>query len=260
MADEPNELTPEITPDPLFLVDDSTKEFFETYVGPGKKYANIGELAKGYANADHHLSEVTKDAGMFKTEAESLKELLMETLVKEPKPNDEPQVNPNEAEPLAQPPVGTPPKEPDVDLKALVKEALGEVTTEDKRKTNSQMVEEATIKHFGSQEDALKAINARAAELGLSPQWIANLAFESPKAFFTTMEFQPDVPPRSNNTPASHSDVNAAEFQKQHPGAAAPGSYRFYAELRRTDPAKYRSRQIQEEMMKSAQENPDFYK
>ena len=29
MADEPNEPTPLITPDPLFVVDDATKEFFD---------------------------------------------------------------------------------------------------------------------------------------------------------------------------------------------------------------------------------------
>src|SRR6478752_768994 len=145
MADELNEQTPN-TPDPLFVVDDQTKEFFETYVGPGKKYANIGELAKGYANADRHLAEVTRDSSIFKTEVDSLRELLMENLVT-PKPNEESNTPPNDVAPQAQPPANdAPPKEPDVDLKALVKEALGEVSSETKKADNARMTEEATIK------------------------------------------------------------------------------------------------------------------
>jgi hypothetical protein len=262
MAEEntPNEPTPEVTPDPLLLVDDSTKQFFEQYVGPGKKYANIGELAKGYANADQHLSEVTRDAGIFKTEAESLKELLMENLVT-PKPNEaDPNTPPNEAEPLATPPAGTPPKETDVDLKALVKEALGEVSSEEKRQSNARTTEEATVKKFGSKEDAVKAIEAKANELGVSAQWIADQAFTSPKAYFTIMGFTPDETPKSSNTPASQSDVNPARLADAHPGGPRPNSYQWFMDVRRTDPSRFRSREFQTQMMKAAEENPDFYK
>jgi hypothetical protein len=262
MADElnPNEPTPEVVPDPLFTVDDTTKQFFDEYVGPGKKYANIGELAKGYANADKHLSEVTRDAGIYKSEAESIKELLMVTLVI-PKPNEpDPITPPNEDEPLAQPPAGSPPKEPDVDLKALVKEALGEVSSEEKRQANARMTEEATVKRFGSKDDALKAIQAKAEELGVSSQWIANQAFDSPKAYFTIMGFEPDVPPKSNNTPASQSDLNPSRMAEANPGGPKPNSYQWFMEVRRTDPSRFRSREFQTQMMKAAEENPDFYK
>lgn len=262
MAEEntPNEPTPEVVPDPLFMVDDATKQFFEEYVGPGKKYANVGELAKGYANADHHLSEVTRDAGIFKTEAESLKELLMENLVST-KPNEtDPITPPNEDGSPAQPPADSPPKESDVDLKALVKEALGEVSTEEKRKNNALMTEEATIKQFGSKEDAVKAIQAKADELGVSPDWIANQAFTSPKAYFTIMGFKPDVTPKSSNTPASNSDVNANRMADANPSEPKPNSYRAFMEVRKTDPSRFRSREFQAQMMKAAEENPDFYK
>lgn len=264
MADdnELNEPTPAVVPDPLFVVDDSTKEFFETYVGPGKKYPNVGELAKAYANADNHIQELTRDSGKFKTEAESLKELLMENLVN-PKPNDnEPNTPPNDVPPQNEPPANDgPPKEAkDVDLKALVKEALGEVSTEEQKKANAQRTEEATIKRFGSKEDALKAIQAKAEELGVSPQWIANQAFDSPKAYFTIMGFQPDETPKSHSTPASDSDVNPRRLADANPGAPAPNSYKWFMEIRRTDPAKFRSSSIQQALLKAAQDNPDFYK
>jgi hypothetical protein len=262
MADEPNEPTPnEHIPDPVFTVDDTTKQFFEQYVGPGKKYPNVGELAKAYANADNHIFELTKDAGKFKTEAEQLKEMLMENLVN--KPNDEPNPNtpPNDDEPPVTPPAGSPPKEPEkVDIKALVKEALGEVNTEEVRRENARLTEEATLKRFGGKEDAVKAIAAKAEELGVSPQWIANQAFDSPKAYFTIMGFQPDETPKSHSTPASGSDVNQQQFADHRPGAVKPNSYKWFMELRKSDPGRFRSSEIQTAIMKAAQENPDFYK
>ena len=178
------------------------------------------------------------------------------------KPNDNPNSPPNDAAPGHEPnPNDAPPKESDnVDIKALVKEALGEVTTEEKRRQNARDVEEASVKHFGSQADAVKAVAAKAEELGLSPQWIANLAFESPKAYFATMGFEPDTPPKSSNTPAPSSDVNPQRMADANPGAPAPNSYRWFMEIRRTDPAKFRSIETQTQMMKQAQENPDFYK
>jgi hypothetical protein len=262
MAEEINETNPnENIPDPVFTVDDTTKQFFEDYVGPGKKYPNVGELAKAYANADNHITSLTKDVGIFKTETESLRELLMENLVdNKPKPNEDPK--PNDAAPQQPPVDAAPPKEDgnddNVDLKALVKEALDEASTEEKRRSNARTTEEATIKKFGSSEDAVKAIAAKAEELGLSPQWIANLAFESPKAYFATMGFTPDETPRSNSTPAPHSDVNPNALKETNKGIQ-PGTYRYFQELRRTDPAKYRSNEVQQAIMKQAQENPNFY-
>lgn len=258
----PNEQTPEVTPDPLFVVDDATKEFFETYVGPGKKYPNIGELAKGYANADRHIEELRRDTGKFKTEADSLKELLMEQLVNTPPSNNEldPNTPPNDVAPQAQPSDAAPPKEEgnQLDLKALVKEAMGEADLEKVRTANARQTEEATIKRFGSKEDAVKAIQERADELGLSPQWIANLAFESPKAYFATMGFNPDEPPKSNNSPASRSDVNPQTLEKTNQ-RVQPNTYQYYKELRRTDPTKWRSQEIQQAILRDASNNPNFY-
>jgi hypothetical protein len=262
MAEENSNPTPEdVTPDPRLLVDDSTREFFETYVGPGKKYANLGELAKGYAHADHHIAELTKDSGQFKTEAESLRELLMEQIVENNKPKDEPIPNqpPNEDEPLAKPPVSSPPKEDkDFDLKALVKEALGEVSADDRRKENARITEEATVKQFGSKEAAVEAIAKKAQELEVSPQWIANLAFDSPKAYFATMDLDPNLPLKSTSTPAPNSDVDGNRLKDANPGTK-PNSYKFYRELRRTDPRKWRSQEIQQAILKDAAENPNFY-
>jgi hypothetical protein len=262
MAEVEGNVTPE-APNPAFLVDDATKQFFEEYVGPGKKYANVGELAKGYANADKHLSEVTRDAGIFKTEADKLKELLMENITNnnnQPNSNEQPPVPPIETPPAPPPSSEAPPKNPveDVDLKALVKEALSEQTIEERRRTNAEATEAATIKRFGSKEDAVKAIAAKAEELGLSEQWIANLAFESPKAYYATMGFQPDEQPRSSNTPAPRSDVNPAVLGTTNP-QLKPNTYKYFDELRRTNPSKWRSLETQQAIMKAAQENPDFY-
>jgi hypothetical protein len=179
----------------------------------------------------------------------------------DPKPNEDPNSPPNDVAPQAQPPANdAPPKEQDVDLKALVKEALGEVSSEQKRADNARVTEEATVKRFGSKEDAVKAIAAKAEELGVSAQWIANQAFESPKAYFTIMGFQPDEAPKSTSTPAPTSEVNPSMRSEVAPGKPAPNTYKWFMELRRTNPQQFRSPKIQQEIMRLAAENPDFYK
>jgi hypothetical protein len=178
----------------------------------------------------------------------------------QPNNNEPPETPPVETPPA--PPSGseTPPKEEvkDVDLKALVKEALSEQNLETRRQENARVTEEATIKRFGSKEDAVKAIADKAAELGLSEQWIANLAFESPKAYFATMGFEPDQQPRSNNTPNPRSDVNTEALRATNP-QVKPNTYKYFDELRRTNPSKWRTQGVQQAIMKAAQENPDFY-
>jgi hypothetical protein len=100
--DEPVDETPkELT----FTVDPTYKEYVEQYVGEGKKYANIGELVKAYANADRHIPELTRDLAAIKTERDSLKDLLMANLSNDPNGQDDPNHTPN-------PPVGDEPKEP----------------------------------------------------------------------------------------------------------------------------------------------------
>jgi hypothetical protein len=255
---------PDETPKELtFSVDPSYKDYVDQYVGEGKKYSNVGELIKAYANADRHIPELTRDLAAIKTERDSLKEMLMANLTNEnpgqEDPNPAPNPNPVESQP--RPAEEAPPSGDDgkVDLKDQVRELLREVDAEKQAKDNAKFTEEVMLQRFGDRDAAIKAVQDKAEELGVSPQWIAQMAFTSPKAYFVTMGIDPqNATPRSTTTPAPRSDVNPQRLADANPGIK-PGTYEFYNNLRKTDPSKFRSAATQRQMMKDAQENPNFY-
>jgi pyruvate/2-oxoglutarate dehydrogenase complex dihydrolipoamide acyltransferase (E2) component len=228
---------PEETPKELtFSVDPSYKDYVDQYVGEGKKYSNVGELIKAYANADRHIPELTRDLAAIKTERDSLKEMLMANLTNEnpgqEDPNPAPNPNPVESQPRP---------------------------AEKQAKDNAKFTEEVMLQRFGDRDAAIKAVQDKAEELGVSPQWIAQMAFTSPKAYFVTMGIDPqNATTRSTTTPAPRSDVNPQRLADANPGIK-PGTYEFYNNLRKTDPSKFRSAATQRQMMKDAQENPNFY-
>ncbi len=270
MAEEPTIFEQATDPQPAeneaedlnFTVPKEYKEYFEKYVGEGKKYGNVGELAKAYANADRHIVDLTSDVTKVKDERNSLKELLMTSLIEEPKildANDQITPKPNDDPPAKLPVVETPSADDkSVDISKLVDEALTQREADNVRKANAQATEKVMLERFENREAAIKAVQDKANELNLTPQYLANLAFDSPAAYFGLMGIDPDTKPRSTETPASRSDVNAQQLAKTSPHVKE-GTYAYYREIRRTNPSKFRSEEVQTRMMKDAETNPNFY-
>lgn len=259
MFEQATDQQPEQKNEPLTLtVDAPYKEFIEQYVGEGKKYSNVGELAKAYANADRHIVELNSDLAKNKSELTSVKDLLMTNLLNDPNEIKEP-TPPNEQQPPAEPPVTpTPPAEDGVDLSQKIEDALVEREAMQRRKVNATNTEKVMLEQFENREAAIKAVEDRAKQLSVEPTFISNLAFESPTAFFELMGINPDLAPRNTDTPAPRSDVNPQRLADANP-RTKEGTYRFYSELRKSDPAKYRSAEVQNQMMKDAEVNPNFY-
>jgi hypothetical protein len=225
-------------------------------VGDGKKYENVGELAKAYANADRHIVDLTSDVTKTKSERDNLKELLMTNLTdpNENKPNAEP--NPNDAAPPATPPEPVVPpsgNDADVDISKIVEDAITQREVNAKRTNNAAETELVMLEQFETREAAIAAVQKRAEELEV---YIANLAFESPRAYFELMGINPT--PRSTNTPAPQSDVNPQRLAEKNP-RVKEDSYQWFMDLRKSDPARFRSADVQNRMVKAAEDNPNFF-
>jgi len=250
------------------MADDNTnpsdEAYLDKYVGEGKKYASVEDLAKAYAHAEQHIDRMKDDNGHLREEFDLFREFTTAQLLEQSKsgnetPTDKTQ---NEQSQSQKPDSSAPPKVKDdtVDLDARIAKVLEEKDEEKKFKDNARQTEEVLIKHFGSKEDAQKAVQARAAELGVSAQWLASTAFQSPQAFFATMNIVPEQPPKSTSTPNSSSDVNAQRLAQTNPGTQ-PGTYEYYQEIRRKDPRSFYSVEIQSKMMADAiRLGTDFYK
>lgn len=230
-------------------------------VGEGKKYKSLDDLANAYLHADTHISGLTRDLKSIKEEKQAMREFL-DAQFSEQNADDGDNNDPNTPAVVVE--EGTPPATPpkvqveEVDLNTRIKEVLKERTEEERAKANARITEDQMIKEFGTKEDAVAAVRRRADELGVSPQWIADTAFRSPTAFFATMGISVDQK-TSKNTPNGTSDVNVRVLANQNP-SARPGTKAYYDNIRKTNPAEFKSYKIQSAMMKDAQENPDFFK
>lgn len=239
------------------LFDTNTPEnYVDKLVGEGKKYKDANELAKAYLHADDHIRTVTQDTASYREELKSMRELLEAQAEARRNPNNQQNVNPDGNKEDDTRPAGTP-KVEEVDLKTRIREALQEENEENRAKKNSKLTSDVMIERFGSKEDAVKAIEARAAELEVSPKFIADMAFQSPNAFFSTMGIDTKKPV-STNSPSSSSDVNSEALRKANPGLK-PNTYDWYQQIRKTDKSKFFSVDVQSRMMADAQNNPNFF-
>jgi hypothetical protein len=237
---------------------EGNQSFLDQYVGDGKKYKDYEELAKAYHNANNFIPKLKEDLDSLKTF--TLAQLAERADVSNNnQPN--PPISPNDGD--GQPPnpaVAAPPKAAEeVDLNERIRQTLSEVSEEQKLQDNSRTTEEAMIRHFGSKEASVEALRAKAEEMGVAPNFLADTAFRSPAAFFRLMEITPEAP-RSNNTPNATSDVNP-RMVGQNFGGPKPGTYAYYDNIRKTDPKRYWRTETQTQMMSDAQKlGNDFFK
>ena len=239
----------------------------EKYVGEGKKFASVEDLAKAYEHADKHIEKMNNDNSHLREEFEAFRELATEQLTKRIESNNSNRdtLNPdlNDKNQRPEPASSVPPKINEDDLNARIAQIVEEKDEEKRLSKNADLAQEVMIKRFGGKEEAQEAIRKRAEELGVSPTWLASSAFQSPRAFFTTMGIDPDEGPRSTYTPASKSDVNTSRLTEMNSGIK-PGTYAYYQEIRRKDPGRYFSQEIQNSIMRdaiqAANEGRDFYK
>jgi hypothetical protein len=228
-----------------------TENYIEEFVGEGKKFKSVEELAKAYKHANSHIPEL-------QTELQNTREFIASKLdelatQRQAAPNgqtEETRITPN-PDPVA------PPNAEGEDLETRIAKILEQKSTQERAQANADLAQDVLVEQLGSVEDAIKAVNTKAQELGVSPQFLKETAFSSPKAFFNLMGIDPEVKPKSSTTPNSSSDVNPRMLDRTNP--IKQGTYGYYEQLRKSDPKKYWSPNTQRQLMKDAQENPGFF-
>jgi hypothetical protein len=225
-------------------------DFLAEYVGEGKKFKDVNELAKAYANADKFIPELKND---LQTTREFIATKLEEIAER------------NKVEPIGQtveprepnPSPAAPPNATEADLETRIAKALEERDEVSRLRANAKIAEDGLILHFGEQDKAVEAVRQKALEMGVEPNFLKEMAYKSPKAFFNLMGVNPEEAPRSNSTPNPSADVNPRVLGLGQP---KPNSYEYFDQLRKSDPKLYWSPRTQAEMHRAAQENPDFFK
>lgn len=145
------------------------------------------------------------------------------------------------------PPVETPAQPDAEELVERVKESLKQEQTLKAKEENLKTAVDHMVTVYGSEDKAKEVIQQKANELGVSVKFLQDAAAQSPKAFYELLGARGS--PKSEAAPRSEKNTAALN---NAPGIAREGSKEWYAELRRTDPARYYSPRIQQQLMRDA--------
>ena len=213
---------------------DNVPEELTALIGEGKKYKSLEDALKSIPHAQTHISslerelaELREDLGKRLSAEEALNKILEARQSREEE--------------------GTPPPDfsPDT-LKNLVKDTYKEMTEEERRSHNVELADKAVRDKWG--DKAGEWLAQKAAELGVGVKFLQDTASHSPKAFYNLVGLESGQ--KQQEVPRQGS-VNTEGMQGSGP---TPYSYKWYQNLRRTDPKQYYTPKVQLEMHRKASE------
>lgn len=225
----------------------------ETLVGEGKKFKTPEDLAKGKLEADTFVETL-------KAENAQLRKEIQDRLA-----NEQTQLAALKQE-LTELRSSTPSK--GATSPALTEDSIRDIvrrsiTEEEASRTLTQNVNEANnqvVSRFGSLEKAREAVGTRAAELGLSKEALKAIAAQSPTAFVQLIvgEAKPTETPAAS---LAKGTVNPQAL-KLDTGTQGPkqGTWEYYEHIRTTDPKRYYSAGMAQEIFQARKNGMEFPK
>lgn len=226
------------------------ENFVDKFVGEGKKFKSVEELAKAYEHANNHIPELQKDL-------QSTREFIADKLEELAKKREATPPGQTEGSGTPTPAPVSPPNDAGEDLDTRIAKIMEKTRVQERYQANASLVQEVLVEQLGSVEAAQKLVIEKAMELGVDGAYMKQTASTSPKAFFNLLGINPDEKPVSSSTPAPSSDVDVRRMESTNPVKA--GTYAYYNQLRKSDPKLYWSQKVQTAMHKDAQNNPDFF-
>jgi len=184
---------------------------YSTLVGDGKKFADNEALARAKLESDRFIEQLKREQAEVREELN--KRLTAEEILTQIKQST-PQPTPPSLTP--EPPKPTAPS----DINELVKKALSEQTTEQKKAANMAAVTQKLAERFGA--DSQLHLNKKAAELGMSLDDLKRLAQDNPALFFKAIDADrpapqvaPVIAPRGGaNLPPTSGERDKAYYDK----------------------------------------------
>jgi hypothetical protein len=245
--------------------DENQPEFFSELVGEGKKYKDPENLAKAYVHADKYIQSLETQTEELRTELE--KRMALEDFIKKTKDDNKAIEETAErdqssgAPAEATTPVEEAPKTSSgVDESELLKRLKAELEAEDQQKkaqSNISRVEEALLSKYGDEDKVNQAINEKAQEIGVSTDFLKDVATKSPDGFFKLVGLEPS---KKSANPLTNG-VNTAGLKPAEESSTQPrpGTKAYFDQIRAEDKRRYLSREVQLQMHKAAMENPEEF-
>lgn len=221
---------------------DPDKNYVEELVGENKKFKTVDELARGKWEADQFIERLKQEQAALREELNSRKRLeeVADLLSQQKSQSNE----------------GPPPARDDGDKNnTLTPEQLEKMLEERLTKRERQQVRDRNINEVKQKltetmgQNYAAKLEQEARNLGVTREYLTNLAADSPQAFYRLMGLDT---PRSQGTSVSPppSSVNPAAFT---PNTTGERTQAFYDKMKQNDPKTYWSPKTQNEMHRDAQ-------
>lgn len=224
----------------------ASSSVLDALVGEGKKFKTVDDLAKGKMESDAFIARLQEEMADLRKEADRIEEL--ESQLEEIR-----QRNSDRANEGMQPKVGkdnTSPSLSESDIETLVQKALTKAETNRTATENILEANRKMIEAVGSKEKAQEAVAAASTRLGLSIDYLKNIAATSPTAFLNLMGTTGSADNKAPAPSAPHGTVNPmAELDGNK--AVKPGTKAYYDAMRRKDRRLYFSAKVQQEIFEA---------
>jgi vacuolar-type H+-ATPase subunit I/STV1 len=223
-------------------------------VGEGKKFKTPDDLAKAKLESDRFIEKLQNEQRELREELN--KRLTIEDALRKAQEAGvqvEPR-QPSEPAPVPQR------QNEQLNISSEVEKVITKREQESKFRNNLETVFSRMTDLYGNADKAAEVISSRSRELGMSVNALQQMASENPKAFFQLLGVQ-DKPQGAPQT-SSWNNVKNTTAMKNAAGSTTtvPGTYKYYEEIRKSDPAAYFSPRVQLQMDKDAREKGEkFY-
>ena len=221
----------------------------------GETWKDPEIIAKGKLEADEYISnlerqleEMKQDFEKTKTQQDYAKTLLETLNQSKPLETSSSQGEPKET-------TGTQTENTTLDpskLEELIAQTLDKRTAAQIAADNVRKVDTHLTATYGT--EAANAVKTKAQELGLSVDYMRSIAEQSPDAFFSLI----GAPKPAESASPPKGSVNSEAVLK-----TGDRTYAYYRELRRSDPSRYYSPSVQQQLMRdaerAAEKGQDFF-
>ena len=210
-------------------------------VGEGKKFASNEDLAKGKVASDSHIDNLEGQVKGLQEELEkrlTAEEQVEKMLANQPNPNS-PMTPKDGGE--------TTPSISKEELAELVRQTVDNDRTEATATANEDAANSKMRELYG--DKANDVLESKAKKLGISKDFLKDVARKSPEAFYATIGL--DV--KAMTTPQiTTGTVSPDQLVNQPVGGNAPppGTKRWYDALRKSAPRTYWSSKVQTQLFK----------
>jgi hypothetical protein len=200
---------------------------------------DVDALAKSWGHGQQHIGNLeTEQAGLRKDLEQRLTmETFLEKITKAPAAPPSSSDNQDDEEP---------PKKPEIDLAQVTKLVEDKITATQRQATAQANVDYVAKKLQEVWGDGFSnKLNARAKELGVSKDFLGGMAESHPQAFLELV-----IPKTSSVTPSAF--VPPQSTTRSATTTKGNDAWANFEEIRKKDPQKYWSREVQNEIHKQA--------